>query len=217
MPVDPSPSAQQPTRSRSQTLNFSRLQPPRLTTSRGRPSIGIRRLTSSSSVVPLNELSAVNPTASNANGANGANSTQDESSSRRRSFSEPERLQSAPVPQIAITRTTTRPEYMPSVVEETNQGQSFPGLEPTSTHPVYDEMTGKLVRPNMRRDASNMSVLSRASTAARSVFGFGDRSQPVQSGGSSRGMEGTQYDSDVVDWLDVVGTLSWTCALLGES
>lgn len=183
-------------------MDSSRLHPPqRLAYTRSRPSVGIRRLSSNLSIVPLNDLSASPPFSP----SNAAHIREEERSSRRRSFSDPQRGLSPSIPQISLTRTATRP-HMASLAEEPTRPEPFPELEPTSTTPVYDEMTRASLRPTMTRQASNMSMMSRAGTAAKSALGFGPKKLESRSRGDSRASIGAEYDSDIVDLLDVVGT-----------
>lgn len=105
---------------------------------------------------------------------------------RRRSSSEPQRLHLSPIPHTDLTRQRTGGSYMPSVKEETSE--PHPGIPRAETH-----------------TANKTERMRRVSTSARSALGLervGSTLRPTPSHPTQ------EYESGVVDLLDVIGSLA---------
>ena len=139
------------------------------------PSIRIRRLPSTPSIPQLPQTNE-----------SGNDGVQRSGSGRRRSGSAPQRLQEPVRPRTELERQATIQEQLPPVTEEPSRGQTAAALQPEEQTP---NTGGRL------RSASN---------ATRSIAGSIRRRRASLSTPEPLERE-DEYDSRIVDMLDVVG------------
>ena len=194
----------------------SRLRPdrPGLQTRRSsRPSVGLRRITSSSSiglrtgVQPLYSDGASNNVSNRLDAAHNHSSRQD--ALRRRSSSEPQRPSLEELHLQPLAHAKTRPDQRPSSMPPVTEGQAepFPALhQPRTTAERPNTMTSVVEEPGTAAsinslEAEKLQARRRGqSGGARSALGFGR-------GRNRRASSNTQaeYENDLVNLLDVIG------------
>lgn len=174
---------------------------PTLRPQTSRPSIRISRLPSAQNVARTRPP----PVSPATDGNDGTAQT-----GRRRSSSEPQRTSWPPRNDDALTRSATRTSYMEPVEEESSRTAAMRpgsiGADPTTPTPAG---LAPIVAEAPGTSASaSPNMLRRASAAFGSAIGFGSKRNSTATGmPNTEGVDADdEYESHLVDLLDVVGT-----------
>ena len=168
-----------------------------------KPSVGLRRSTSSQNLAASYNRDTY--------AQNGISATDTDPSARRRSTSDPQRSNVPSIPDIVLQRAATRPTTMPSVAEDAGAQNNVsvnlqPGTAQSGPNSLSPAVEGGAM-PMDSKPTERPGMVSRASSYARNAFGLGPS---VPAGGRRRraasNASGPEYDADIVNYLDVVGT-----------